>query len=53
MLYVRLLDAEENLEALPWTSVVDSYTVSWLDKRKGGPGESNYVLYVRAVDPAG
>ena len=27
--------------------------VSWLDDKKGGPGEGLYTLYVRAVDPGG
>jgi len=36
-----------------WTSVVKKADVEWLDWRKGGPGNGRYMLYVRAVDPAG
>ena len=36
-----------------WASVVKKADVEWLDWRKGGPGNGRYMLYVRAVDPAG
>jgi hypothetical protein len=51
---VRLYDEEENLEVLPWTKLDKPvYSVSWLNRWKGGAGEGDYILYVRAMDAAG
>ncbi|KAG5190744.1 hypothetical protein JKP88DRAFT_352587 [Tribonema minus] len=59
---VCLYDAQEWTEVLawtpmpdvlPWTPVPDSYDVGWLSRWEGGPGTGMYILYVRAVDPAG
>lgn len=36
-----------------WTGVVDSVDVSFLNRWNGGPGAGEYILYARAVDPAG
>lgn len=33
--------------------VVKKTDVGWLDWRMGGPGNGQYQMYVRAVDPAG
>lgn len=36
-----------------WTDRVASLDVSFLNRWRGGPGAGEYILYVRAVDPAG
>ena len=36
-----------------WTPVVRRADVRWLDWRNNGPGNGIYILYVRAIDPAG
>jgi hypothetical protein len=51
---VRLYDLQEHTEVLPWTAAANGrYSVSWLSRWKGGSGAGMYVLYVRAIDPAG
>ena len=49
----RIWDALRYKEIRKWSPVVYQTNVEWLDWRKGGPGNGRYVLYVRAVDPAG
>lgn len=49
----RLWDHYRYKEIRKWTPVRWYTHVDWLDWRKGGPGNGNYVLYVRAIDPAG
>lgn len=36
-----------------WTDAVNSVDVSFLNRWRGGPGTGEYILYVRAIDPAG
>ena len=49
----RIWDHYRYKEVRQWTPVRWFTHVDWLDWRKGGPGNGNYVLYVRAIDPAG
>ena len=49
----RLWDPYAYMQLVPWTPVVKKADVAFLDWRMGGPGSGIYVLYVRAVDPAG
>ncbi|CAN0497144.1 unnamed protein product, partial [Laminaria digitata] len=36
-----------------WTDRISSLDVSFLNRWAGGPGSGQYILYVRAIDPAG
>ena len=49
----RVWDPYNYKELMPWTPVVYRADVRWLDWRNNGPGNGEYILYVRAVDPAG
>mmetsp|Transcript_10681 Transcript_10681/g.16039 ORF Transcript_10681/g.16039 Transcript_10681/m.16039 type:complete len:1127 (-) Transcript_10681:12-3392(-) len=51
----KIMDAEERLDVTPWikASPNDKTDVSWLDNKKGGPGEGTYALFVRSIDPSG
>ena len=49
----RLWDHYRFKEIRKWTPVRWYTHVDWLDWRMGGPGNGNYVLYARAIDPAG
>jgi hypothetical protein len=49
----RVWDSLRFKEIRKWSPVVRQTNLEWLDWRKGGPGNGRYVLYVRAVDPAG
>jgi hypothetical protein len=49
----RLWDHYRYKEIRQWTSVMWYTHVDWLDWRMGGPGNGDYVLYVRGIDPAG
>lgn len=46
---------KEDNDLTPWTTTTKSIgvDVSWLDDKKGGPGQGWYTLYVRAIDPSG
>jgi hypothetical protein len=46
-------DPYNYVELRKWTPVVRKTDIGWLDWRKGGPGNGEYTLYVRAIDPAG
>jgi len=49
----RVYFLDENYEVRPWTLSYGSADISFLDDAKGGPGEGEYIFYVRAIDPAG
>eukprot|EP01039_Chlorochromonas_danica_P008280 gene8280-9129_t len=49
----RLWDAYGYKEIRPWTPVTKKTSVYWLNWREGGPGNGDYTLFVRAVDPSG
>jgi len=49
----RIYDPVNVKELRPWTNVTHKTDVRWLDWRKGGPGNGEYQIYVRAIDPAG
>jgi hypothetical protein len=49
----RVWDPYNYKELKPWTPVVYRADVRWLDWRNNGPGNGLYILYVRAIDPAG
>ena len=49
----RLWDPYNYKQLLEWTPVVYKADISWLDWRMGGPGDGEYIFFVRAVDPAG
>ena len=49
----RIYDPVNVKELRPWTHVTHKTDVRWLDWRMGGPGNGEYQLYVRAIDPAG
>ena len=55
----KVFDSGERREALGWTITTGGFPpdggadLSWLDSRGGGPGGGTYILYVRAIDPAG
>lgn len=41
------------MKVAAWTDRTESLDVSLLNRWRGGPGTGEYILYVRAVDPAG
>lgn len=47
------MDATERLDVTPWIKASTGTDVSWLDNKKGGPGEGTYALFVRSIDPSG
>lgn len=49
----RLWDPINYKEIRGWTPVTFKTSVYWLNWRVGGPGNGQYTMYVRAVDPAG
>merc|ERR1711871_271676 len=49
----RIWDPENYQQLLQWTPVVYKADISWLDWRMRGPGDGEYIFFVRAVDPAG
>lgn len=49
----RIWDPINYKQLRAWTAVVHKTSVEWLDWRKGGPGNGEYEIYVRAVDPSG
>jgi hypothetical protein len=49
----RIWDPYHYKEIKPWTPVVRKADVKFLQWRDNGPGNGLYILYVRAVDPAG
>merc|ERR1712065_51307 len=49
----RVYDPVDYKVVKDWTPVVKKADVRWLDRRNGGPGNGEYIMYVRAIDPAG
>jgi hypothetical protein len=49
----RIWDPVDYKEIKPWTPVVKRAEVRYLQWRNNGPGNGLYILYVRAIDPAG
>eukprot|EP01041_Mallomonas_annulata_P009208 gene9208-19100_t len=49
----RVWDRYNYKELRPWTPVVSKTDIAWLSWRVNGPGEGDFTLYVRSIDPAG